>query len=393
MNLQTGYKEAKILEEEKEKTDMVHIENDLKTDDETQQQNPKTDVDIESVRRKLEEALKNIPAQKFDDDTEEKFKEISKKFKSYNEIKQDLKDIELQMQTENEIVKQLIERFIEKTGNDEASNADKLTILEDLTYLSHSIDNSLYLILSGGLENVIIPGLNDTNINIKKATLKALGAILQNNNEAKNYVIEKTNIGNYLISILSKSIDSPKQMSVALFAYGSLMINNHKVSPDLVKKGLTVLIEIISSVKSEIMLTLKTKALVLFDDLLRSKETKDHGDFIRFLGNLRLCKHLENYFSLNRNGLIADIDSSERAIISLTGLKDICHRVWAESPTFRHALLVLLNNLRAQLETSDEDSKSFYIENIERLDEFKKFLYGNLKISEDDLSLKYGDEL
>lgn len=382
INLQTGFKEAKILEEEKEKTSLLQI--DKEQDDETTAKDLNTDVEMESARLRLEDALKNIPQEKFDDLTEERWKEIASKYKSYKELKQDLKDLELNMQTEAEIMKDLFAKF---SGKDESSIADKSTILEDLEYLCHSIDNSLLFISMGGVEKIILPTLNQSSIDLKVKSLKTLGVVLQNNQEAKNYVIEKTSISNHLINILSKSVNG-NQLSASIFAYGSLMRNNRKVSTELARKGMTVLIEIIASDKSEISLPMKTKALVLVADLINSDELKDQ-EYDKILVSLKVCEHLSTYLSLNRNGFIVDIDSSEKAINSLASLKQKCLATWSQSPKFRHELLVLINHTKSQLEASDEDLSFVYSENLSLLEELNNFLYGDLSISDDDLSKRY----
>lgn len=387
INLQTGYKEAKILEEEKEKTSLLQI--DTKEDDATGQQAPNTDVDMEAARKRIEEALKNIPSEKYDDTTEEKWKEISKKFKSYKELKEDLKELELDMKTEAEILKGLIDSYTKlPQSSDEKTVADMMTIMEDLEYLAHSIDNSLLFISMGGLEKIIIPNLNQTNVNILVMSLRTLGALLQNNAEAKKYVVEKTNIGNYLISLLSKPING-NQLSAGLFAYGSLMRNNRLVSPDLLKKGVTVLNEIIATDKTEISLSVKTKALVLADDLMRDEVVTEDQDFIKFIDSTRMCQQLDDFFHRNRNGFISDVDAMEKGIAALVGLKEKCFLTWHESAVFRHTLLVLSSSFQSRLGAPDEDLKFMFAEIASKLDELNHFLYKDLKISQDDLSQKY----
>lgn len=383
INLETGHKEAKLLEKENEPKALIPLEQEK--NDEMSSDNVNTDVDIEAVRLRLEEALKNIPSEKFDDVTEEKWKEITKKFKSYEEIKEDLKELELNMQTDSELMTELVDKYLKIKGNDGSAIADKLTIFEDFEYLSHSVDNALLFISLGGLESIIIPNLNQSNDAILSKTLTTLGVILQNNREAKSYVMEKTNIGNYLINILSKSINS-NQLSATLFAYGSLMRNNRKVSSELFKKGMAVLIDVIE--KTEISLSVKTKALVLIDDLLSSDEIKDQA-YVNLIDKSRMCKQLDQHFTLNRNGFIADVESTEKTIKALTGLRHHCLHNWSESPAFRHTLLVLLNNAKSQLELDDEDLKFVYSENASLLEELNNFLYSELKISQDDLTQKY----
>lgn len=373
-----------------EKTSLLQVEQSK--DDETSGKDLNTDVEIQAARKRLEAALKNIPQEKpYDDVTEEKWKEISKKFKSYKELKEDLKELKLEMKTEAEMLRDFLDRWKIST-DDEAGLADKLTLLEDFEFMCHSIDNSLMFISLGGIETVITPSLNQTNVKLLVRSLKTLGVLMQNNQQAKDYVIEKTNIGNYLINVLSKSITT-NQLSAALFAYGSLMRNNRKVSSDLTKKGMTVLIEIITNEKSEISLSMKAKALALVDDLLNCDELKDR-DYDKLIDNLNICKHLDNYFTLNRNGFTNDIDSADKTISSLTALKDKCLHTWSESPMFRHTILVLRNNFKSQAESqTDVDSKFVYEEIFQLLEKLNEFLYSELKISADDLLHKLNDEL
>lgn len=377
MNLQTGYKEAKLLQEDDHHTSLVNVESDQNDDSESS-----TDVDLEEVKSRMEAALKNIPSDKFDEMTEEKWKEISGKYKTYDELKKDLKDLKLEIKSENEMMTELVERFQKIIDlKDAKHDSELLTILEDIKYLSHSIDNSLFFISIGGLENVILPNLNHSNAQIIVMSLKTMGVILQNNDEAKTYAIEKTNIGNYLINFLSKSINSHDKLSASLFAMGSLLRNNRKMTSELFKKGLSILIEIIANERSkDVSLPLKTKALTLVGDLLDESKNRD---FATFFESLKVCGNIENFVVPNRNGLIADIDSTEKVISSLVTLKALCEAKWSESPSFRHNLLVIENNLSIQ---HDVD---VYSETISMMKELNKFLYGHLRIADDDLSQKY----
>jgi hypothetical protein len=388
INLATGYKEAKILEEENEKTSLMPVEEETKDDEKT---------DVEMARKRLELALKNIPADKFDDDTEEKIKEISKKFRSYKELKEDLKELKLDMKSEMEIMNSLLEEM----SSENLKVETKLKVLEDIEYLCHNIDNSLHFISIGGLEKILIPNLslNDTKISpeLVQRSMRVLAVILQNNIEAKSYVIEKTNIANYLINILSKSVNSDHQ-STAIFAFGSLVRNNPNVTKgfngqvpsEIFKKGMTVLIELIGNPKTALKPALK--ALSLIGDVLNEVTTEDHENVSKFVASLKVCRQLETYFVANRIALIADIDSAQNAVSSLSNLKQLCFS-WSESPAFRHEVLVILNNFKSQLKTADEDSKFLFEEIVEQLESLNEYLYGNLRISEDDLSEKYSQKV
>jgi nucleotide exchange factor SIL1 len=388
MNLKTGYKEAKLLERENEKTSLVSVGENK--DDESGVRNEHTDVEL--ARQRLEAALKNIPANKFDDNTEEKWKEVSKKFRSYEELKKELKDIELNMKSEMDILNALVKEI----SSDDLKTEEKLKILEDIEYFCHNIDNALHFVSIGGLEKILVPSLNDSNAEIVMRSIRTLAVILQNNIEAKNYVIEKTNIANYLINILSKSINSDLQSS-AIFAYGSLLRNNQKairgfngqVPSEIFEKGVTILIDSIIA-NSATSLKVSVKALTLISDLLNEVSSEDQNNVVKFVASLKVCTQLEKYFANKRLSIIADIDFSQKVVSSMNNLKQIwCNKIWSDSPEYRHDLLVTLNNFKSQLKTADEDSKFFFEEIVEQLESLTTFLYDNLKISKDYLSEKY----
>lgn len=388
INIQSGYKEAKILNESeketKRKNEVSSIPGEQVKDEEIVK---KSDVsesdDVDESRKRLEEALKNIPADIYiDENTEEKWKELSKKYRSYQEIKDELKELELNVKTENEIMNELLSRF----GDEKATQTvdEKLIILEDIEYLAHGIDNALHFISSGGFEKLIIPNFNHSSEEIRNKCFKLVGVILQNNNEAKRYASESTNIGEHLISAMSRAINfhHEKTVSSILFAYGSLIRNNEKITQDYLKKGLVLLINI--SGNSNFPLTLKTKAVTLIGDTLLDQKMAIEME--TFLKGTKVCNQLDSFFAHNRNGLIADIDVTNKFLNTILELQKICQDEWSESPEFRHNLLVILSHFRAQLSDIDEDLEFLYRETVEQLEKLNEFLFGHLTIIEDDLS-------
>ena len=134
MNLETGKKEARLLQEDSAKDDANH------------------DNDHEA----LKEALKNI---KSDFKESEKNKEFDpSKFRTMEELKDVLGDVELNMETDVEILTKLINQF--KLSK---SDEDKLTIIEDLEYYVHQYDNALLFVDQGGLKDIVSPSLNSTS--------------------------------------------------------------------------------------------------------------------------------------------------------------------------------------------------------------------------------------
>lgn len=380
MNLQTGYKEAKILVEENDKTGMQAVPQ-ANQDDES------SDVVVEHSRQRLKEALKDIPANIFDEHTEEEWKEISKKYKSYKELKEDLKELELGMKSENEIMNELVGRL----SDEKSTIEDKLIILEDIEYLVHSLDNALHFVSIGGLEKVIVPFFNHTNVKIRAECFKIVGTVLQNNNEAKRYASEKTNIGiaeNLVSSLASEVIKTHHEaIGSLLFAFGSFSRNNFHLTLDYYKKGLGILMQIIASDNSKFPLSLKTKALVLIADIIRDPKLK--SDLEAYINGSEVCNQLDKFFSLNRNGLVADVDATTKFLASIFDIQDVCRATWSDLASFRHTLIVLLSHHRVSLAESDEDLRDVFADIVDQLDRLNQHLYGHLTIKDDDLTDQY----
>lgn len=383
MNLQTGKKEAKLLDPNEQTNNNEDSKPSIPTSlQATETVNDEDPAHIEDARQRLEEALKNIPADKFDDDTEEKWKEISKKFRSYEQIKEELQDIDLNPKTEAEVMQQLVDEFFDE----KIDNSRRLEVLKDLEYLMHSIDNSLLFISSGGLEKILIPNLvNQTDVNIRVTLLKMFGAMLQNNLQAKKYVSEKTNLGNEIFNLMSKT-DILQELSASLYAAGSLIRNNKILSPEVLKKALIVLLEILT--KSSVNLNIKVKGLMLISDLIQDQNFDEN-----FTKSQKICDQITKFFEEHRNALIIDTDAAEKCAASLLS-HQTCHQIWSETPMFRHTLLVIMNNYKIRLsEESDEDIKFVYSLVIEHFENLNKQLYGDLKISDDDLTPRYHENV
>ena len=123
MNLETGKKEAKIL-------------------------TPETDTSQEALKA----ALKNIKA---DDVTEETAQTEPDKFRSMAELKEALGDVQLNVETDVELITKLVSQFRVIRDDD-----DRVTILEDLEYYVHQYDNALLFADLGGVKDIVTPSLN-----------------------------------------------------------------------------------------------------------------------------------------------------------------------------------------------------------------------------------------
>ena len=69
---------------------------------------------------------------------------MRKNFRSYETLKKELEELELNVQTDMELMNELLLKF--KSGDDE----DKLSSLTDLEYLVHQFDNAREFVRAGG---------------------------------------------------------------------------------------------------------------------------------------------------------------------------------------------------------------------------------------------------
>ena len=81
----------------------------------------------------LKEALKKFKTSQ--EDSEQKPVDVRGKFRSYTELKEDLKEIELNMKTETEIVYDLIQKYQQPDLEEEK----RINILTDLEYYLHQV--------------------------------------------------------------------------------------------------------------------------------------------------------------------------------------------------------------------------------------------------------------
>ncbi|XP_053659768.1 nucleotide exchange factor Sil1 [Anopheles marshallii] len=392
INLTSGKKEAKLLDKEERGTDsslsMVPGE-EVKHHQlaGASASNPGTvgGMKLEA----LKEALKDIPANEYE---EESGDESSRGwFKSYEQIKQELKDANVELKSDSEIMTDLFGRFeeaIKKTSPTERQELDAL--FEDLEYLAHQIDNALQFIDRGGVEKIIWPSINRTEDGVTRTkALKLLGTVVQNNPKAKVALIER-NGGSNLLATLGRA-SSTDELSAALYAFGSLVRKFPFAQKQLLTPhGYSVLYGVW---EKKVELKVKVTVLQLIADVLEdyhsatgatgptdptTVEQYRSTKLTEGLERTEFCKHAGEFFHQHKAALIPEDNQIDETVKALKVCEQLCHEPWAQCPLFRHTLLVLRNNLDHRL---DEDSElTDYRKEIKRnVDELIVDLYGQPK--------------
>ena len=151
LNIQTGRKEAKLLSEE------------------TLEQEEVDDLSRET----LKEALKNIKA---DFKPSEVSEPEDSTFRSMEELKTALGDIEMNVETDLEIIKKLFTKFHSSTSEEE-----RVVLLEDLEYYTHQYDNALLFVDLAGIRDIVLPSLNSSHPAVRQQAAHLVAGAAQSN--------------------------------------------------------------------------------------------------------------------------------------------------------------------------------------------------------------------
>ena len=92
-------------------------------------------------------------------------------FRSYEEIKEEMKKIEQSIKTEYEIVKELVASYISLDEDDSGRQA----ILNDLEFYVHQYDNAQDFVKMGGFKDVVLPALNSTDRDLRSSAAFLIG--------------------------------------------------------------------------------------------------------------------------------------------------------------------------------------------------------------------------
>ncbi|XP_058059855.1 nucleotide exchange factor Sil1 [Anopheles bellator] len=381
INLSTGKKEAKLLDTAQNPLD---AESSLSLVPGQEVKDHGVDRPMEPMDPEaLKERLRNIPANVFDREDEHT---NGGPHKSYDQIKQELKEANMELKTDSEIMTTLFARFEELLPRTSERHQELDTVFEDLRYLAHQIDNALEFIDRGGLENIIWPSLNrTTETSIRIQALVLLGTLTQNNPKAKVSLFERDGSAK-LLAAFGRATSSD-EISAALYAFGSLVRKFPFAQKQLLTAhGYSLLRGVL---EKPVELKVKVKVLQLIADLLedyRSVTGRGETDqvtaeqyrstqLLEGLEKTEFCKHAEEFFHWHRSTLLAEENLIDEAIKAMRSSMVPCQQNWSEDPRLRHTLLVIRNTLDNRL-TDVSDLVEYRTEIRRNIDEFVLDLYG-----------------
>ena len=239
LNIQTGKKEAKLLGEQT------------------------TEREEDFSQETLKEALKNIKA---DFKPSEVSGSESSTFRSMEELKAALGDIETKVETDLEIIKKLFSKFHRSSSEEE-----RAVILEDLEYYTHQYDNALMFVELDGIRDIVLPSLNSSQPAVRQKAAHLVAGAAQSNPQFQIAALESGLLETFLrLTVLDSS--SPTLAATAFTALSAVLRNFPQAQIKfLAQGGLGLLVQLFQK-EGKAHEKLKIKILTLINDLLVERE-------------------------------------------------------------------------------------------------------------------------
>lgn len=346
INFQTGITEAKLL-----------------NDDDKSDKNKALSTTVAKAETtghshaELKAALKNIK-----DDSGSSKNRKKTEFRSYEELKAELDDMELASVTDFELMGELFKEHkrIVKENDDPHT---LLLILKNFEDLVHQYDNANQFVSRNGFGDVILVHLNSTNLDIKLEALKLLGSSVQNNAEVQIHALEKGCVGVLLRMLVLSSKTNVK--SRAIFALSGILRRFPMAQAKFLQDaGLSTLIDLLDTTSN---LKLHLKIVTLINDLLlehqnalnqtevKSKIKQYEGfNLMEKLSSFHWCKSLKKVLVNVVASDADDHDGIEKCLTAVYAARETCD---LESAGVLGNVALVLRKHYAKLVEAETDSE------------------------------------
>ena len=349
LNLQTGQKEAKILQNyhQHENDNILNIKSKSK---------------LRYTTAEIREALKSL---KLDINKNEK---VTEKFRSIEELKKEFANLNLEIHTETEILANLLKKY------NDLQSEEKIHALNEIEYLVHQYDVARDFIKLGGLQ-MILPDLNSTNDQLKAQIAFTLGSAMQGNPQVQIAVLESGVLQTFLRILMLNS--SEKVQLRVIYAISCLVRQFPLAQKILIESGgLTVLASMFKNVNNH-YIKLNVKIITLLNDLLLEQQLAvKHAVKNDKISEERLRQY--NSFNLNESLILEgfcklipkllespDTDVREKVITAMISFHEICANQFRSSLTMLNKISSQIKDL-AQEETSQEFNSDSYFTSLQQ---------------------------
>lgn len=183
--------------------------------------------------------------------------ETPSKFRTYEQLKQELADLELLIDDEQNVMQTMI-----KKHQSLSALSELIKSAEDMEYLLHNIDNAQVFIDHGGLQKVVLPALNSSSPELRVHACRLVTACVQNFPKGQIAAFE-AGLLTRLLAILQSNQTTPVYIRT-LSSVSGMVRQFPLAQAELIRIGLPVL----RSLLRHPVLTLKAKVTALLSDLL-----------------------------------------------------------------------------------------------------------------------------
>ncbi|XP_035860114.1 nucleotide exchange factor SIL1 isoform X1 [Sander lucioperca] len=244
LNLQTGQREVRLGEEQLKYWTQEHRE--------TEESRPSfSPTELKRAMKKIKEDMN--PASKDQQQT----------FRPLEELKKDMAQLDLLVETDVQIMRRLLESF----NSSESTTEQRLSVLMELEYLVHQVDNAQTLCWMGGLQ-LLLEGLNSSDFRLQQSCAFVLGSAVSSNPLVQVKAVESGALQT-LLTMLATAQPLPVTKKV-LFAVASLLRNfPYAQRHFLTHGGLQVLSELFRADGGGV---LRTRIVTMLYDMISEKE-------------------------------------------------------------------------------------------------------------------------
>ncbi|CAF1105389.1 unnamed protein product, partial [Didymodactylos carnosus] len=369
LDLQTGSREAKLLERD---------------DNKAQQRSNNTQNDQDQKKfnhKEIREALSGINFTSDDVVKDENHDDIiRKKFRPYEELKKDFEEINMRIQTDQEILAELIEKLKKMSNDNDEENEHKKTILTDLEYYLHQYDNALTFSDLGGL-TLVHKLFNSTNSDIRALTCLVLGAAWQGNPKVQIKAVEQGFIQSLLRLLSIEPIFTVKLR--VIYALSTLLRHFPYAQIKFVKfGGIQSIINVVTQETNDSN-KLRMRAISLMNDLITEKdlilsekndsqqrEKVDQYNKIKLREQLIArgwCSVIGNHLNSNEHDII------EKTLLSMKTLISSCRKDFKSHLTPLNKLMIKYTDLQRD----DIDTDGYFTKILDLLQTLTVDLYSD----------------
>ncbi|XP_070812228.1 nucleotide exchange factor SIL1 [Pituophis catenifer annectens] len=361
LNLQTGEKLAKLPDDYKEKSDTK--------DSPTSKRLGQIDIDPNSfTTQELKRALAKMKeTTKADDTPEEKAhrEDIRRRFRPIEKLKEEFRELNLQLETDLEIMLKLINKF----NNSASTLEEKITALSDLEYYVHQVDNAKDLLSLGGLQ-LLINGLNSSEPLMKEYASFVLGAALSSNPRVQVAAIQGGALQKLLVILATDQSSAVKKK--ALFALSSMLRHFPYAQQQFLKLGGLQVLRNLCTEKGMEILYIRTVTLlydlVVEKQLIKNSDDKDEAhEKTQQYSQVNLMPAIveQGWCTIISNLLrTPEHDSREKVLKTVHVLLAFCKDAYAGDPTLNHVLSLLRQEYEelAEEEQKEGDEDGYFKE-------------------------------